>query len=245
MKINISHIDQLQSEKTIKSLAFALLIKDTYVSSSVKNYNPYSLQQKLAEKGFKFHHSTIKKYVNILLIYNLAEIKDGCLIVKKLHTQKTEKIRIKKGFAKSFKDYVHFIRGAILKQKIWKAGYVYEKRRLSVQLMENPENPKEYRKGKKLAEKYGTFRVDETEFDYRQSIQSLCKEFNCSIVELYSTINFLVKNGWLKVKRYFIKLCRYVGGEVILPNSFVKDGFLFVVECNSYSFNTMNIDFKK
>ena len=235
MKINLDNIENFQDEKAIKALAFALLIKDTYVSSAVKNYNPYSLQKKLTEKGFKFHHSTIKKYVNILLENNLAEIKNGYLIVKKLHTEKTAKIRIKKGFAKNFKDYIHFIRGGILKRKMWKAGYVHNKRRLSVELMENPKNPKENRTGKKLAEKYGKLKVDETDFNYKQSIQSLCNEFNCSIGELYTTINFLVKNGWLKVKRNFKKLCKYFGGEVILPNSFVKDGFIFIVECNCYS----------
>ena len=50
MKVSLHNIDSLQSEKSIKTLAFALLIKETYVSSAVKNYNPHALQKKLAEK---------------------------------------------------------------------------------------------------------------------------------------------------------------------------------------------------
>jgi hypothetical protein len=249
MKINLNNIESLQSEKAIKSLAFGLLIKEIYVSSAVKNYNPHSLQKKLAKKGFNFHHSTIKKYVNILLTYNLAEIINGCLIVKRLHTHKTAKIRIKKGYAKSFKAYIHFIRGGMIKRKIWKAGYVYKKRCLSVELMKNPDSPDEFRTGKRMFERYGAVKIDETGFNYKQSIHSLCNEFNCSVGELYSTIKFLVSNGWLIVDRNFTKLCKYFGGDITIPNSFVKDGYLFVVECNTYSllnfYPFMNNDSKK
>ncbi|MFW6272847.1 MAG: hypothetical protein ACOC2U_03610 [bacterium] len=245
MKINISHIDRLQNEKAIKSLAFALLIKDTYVSSSVKNYNPHSLQKKLAGTGFKFHHITIKKYTDTLISFDLAIIKNNCLIVKKLHSDEQPKIRIKKGHAKNFKDYIHFIRGAILKRKIWQAEYVYNKKSLSKELLANPRSPGEYRTGKRLRKNYGELRIDETSFSYKQSIRSLANEFNCSIGEIYTTIKYLISKGWLTVQRFFRKVGVFLGDLDYLPEkSFVKDGFLFIVDCNSYSI-TNNNDSKK
>ena len=191
MKINLAHIEHFQDTKSIKSLAFALLIKDTYVSSAITNYNPYSLQQKLLSKGFRFHHTTIKKYVDTLSKFKLAEIKNNCLIIKKLHTNKTNKIHIKKGYAKEFKDYVHLIRGEVFKRKYWQAEYVYSKRCLSTKIIKNPKSTKELRMAKRLVRRYGVLGSDETTFNYKQSILSFCKEFNCSDkFSFLSTTNF-------------------------------------------------------
>ncbi|MFA5299666.1 MAG: hypothetical protein WC389_15870 [Lutibacter sp.] len=243
MRIDLENIEKFQDNKSIKSIAFALLIKEIYVSSAIKNYNPHSLQKKLSEKGFNFHHTTIKKYIENLMYHNIALIKDNCLIIVKLHTEKTVKIRIKKGYAKEFKDYVHFIRGGIIKRKIWLAEYVYTKRSLSTKLLNEPKTLKDFKSGKRLAKRWGVLGSDETEFNYKQSILSFCREFNCSVSELYTTLKFLSKKGWLIIKRNIKKICEDFGWKIDLPYFFIKDGFVFQVSCNSYLFN--NIDSKK
>ena len=80
--------------------------------------------------------------------------------------------------------------------------------------MESPKNPSEYRNGKKLSEKFGELRADETSFEYKQSILSFSKMFKCSVEEIYSTIRFWVKTGWIKVKRNIKWVSAYSGGEI-------------------------------
>jgi len=230
MKVDIRHIKTIDRN----TLAFALLIKDTYVSSVVKNYNPYSLQQKLKERGFNFHHSTVKKYVDNLLKNDLAEIKNKHLIVRKLYDKEHPYISVRKHKSKTFKEYTHFVRLAILKRKIKQAEYVYNQKLFIIKKLDNPKNIKEYRLAKRLAKRYNILKVDEKEFNYKQSIKSLAELFNCSVGELYTTIKFLVSQNYLKVKKEIKKITPFFGQKLEIDNYFVWNGWLYSVECNSY-----------
>lgn len=234
LRVGIQNINVLAGEKNIKSLAFALLLKDTFVSSTIKNYNPYSLQKKLKEKGFDFHHSTIVKYVNNLRRLGFITEENNNLTVKKLYAKEKAYIIVKKHKAKEFKHYIHFIRFAILKRKVKQAEYVYSKKMFIVKKLDNPENRKEYIRAKRLAKKYDILRVDETGFKYRQSIRSLAKLFNCSISEIYTTIKFLIASGKIHVEKFIKKLGVFFGNDQISENLFVWKGYLYEVECNSY-----------
>lgn len=230
MKIKLDYIKTIE----LKPLAFALLVKDTYVSSAVKDYNPYSLQQKLKERGFNFHHTTIKKYVSVLLRHNLAVMQDGNLIIRKLYDRINAYLYIKKNESKTFKEYVHFIRLAILKRKVKQAKFVYNRKLFIIKKLDNPDSPKQYRRAKYLSRKTDISDVNGAEFEYKQSIKSFANLFGCSIGDVYTTIKFLVSRGYLMVKKEIKKIVPYLGGE-FSEGYFVWRGWLYRAECNSYS----------
>ena len=234
MRVGIENIEVLAGEKNIKSLAFALLLKDTFVSSTIKNYTPYSLQKKLKEIGFYFHHSTIVKYVDNLRRSGFITEENNNLTVKKLYVKEKAYIRVKKNEAKEFKHYIHFIRFAILKRKVKQAEYVYSRKLFIVKKLDNPENRNEYSRAKRLAKKYDISRVDETWFKYKQSIRSLAELFDCSISEIHTTIKFLIASGRIQVEKFIKKMGVFFGNDQISGNFFVWKGYLYEVECNSY-----------
>lgn len=241
MRIDIELTYDFIDSKQLKSLAFALLIKDCYQSSTIKDYTINGLRNKLKDHGYNFHHSTINKYIKVLNSHGLLTMGKNTLTVNKLYHGLRNTINIKRGRAQQFKDYIHHLRGAILKDKYLKAKFIQSKLLLSKKKMENLRSHKDLKICKNIDRKFNNYKTDEQGFKYKQSILSMCKEFNCSVMELYATINYLVKKGYLTVTNNIQKLCSYIGGS-IPDNCFIYNGSIYLAECNYYS---INIDSKK
>ena len=150
-------------------------------------------------------------------------------------------INIKKGRVKEFKQYIHHLRGAILKDKYLKAEFIQSKLLLSKNKRENIRSKKDLNIIRSIESKFKNYNLDEQGFKYKQTILNMAKEFNCSVMELYSTIKYLVKKGYLKVTNNINKLCAYFGG-VIPEGCFLHKGYIYKAECNHYS---LNINSKK
>ena len=246
MKIGLELTYNIIHDGNIKALSFGLLIKDQYQSSTIKNYTVNSLKNKLKDKGYNFHNTTIKKYIDILDGYGFITMNNNCLTVNSFNTEKRF-INIKKGKVSSFKQYVHHIRGAIFKDKYMKARFIQDKLSLSQKKRENIRSNKDLQFVKKIDRKFEGYKIDERGFEYKESISSLSGTFNCSIAEVYDTLKYLIKNGWLKVTNNITKLCKSAGIDGVLDFSqsskcFVYNGYIYEANCNTY---TLNIDSKK
>ena len=230
MKIDISTVKSFIANKELKSLGFALLIKDMYQSSTITNYTVNSLKNKLKQAGFGISAKTIKKHISILDREGLIVNSENHLTIKKLHTERST-VNIKKKRATSLNEYTHFLRGALLKDKMLKARFIQNKISLSNKKMANPRSVKDIKSAKNTLSKFDKYTLDERGFVYKESINSFCKEFNCSIESVYATLNCLKEKG-LKVKKNIKRLGPDLG--VRIPNTFSFKGSVYIVEANNY-----------
>jgi predicted transcriptional regulator len=197
MQTNEKVIQAFADAKQVKSLALFHKLKKLYSHSIVHDYNTDKLAYQVG-----LNPKTVKKYVDNMVKFGIAEIRNGDLHLKKIAPD-NHLCTIKFKATDTINHIEALLYGKLLHEIKARQKYQIKRKRLNKRIIEEPHGKADMKKRRKLLLQNP---VQPEPFDYRISVESLTRKLNISKGKLRQVIGVLVKEGLLVTMRRVVKL---------------------------------------